>query len=80
MSDTIAAPESVLAHATSDIPRARPDQTAEQVRAHLIGVRHQWVCVVAIMDGDVLAGTVAIEDLLAADAEQPMASLMRAPG
>ena len=79
MSDTIAAPESVLAHATSDIPRARPDQTVEQVRAHLLGQRYQWVCVVAIMDGDVLAGTVAIEDLMAADAQQPMASLMRAP-
>ncbi len=77
MSDTIAAPESVLARATSDIPRAHPDETAEQVRARLTDQRHSWVCVVAIMDGDVLAGTVAIEDLLPAPAPQTMASLMR---
>ena len=69
MSDTIAAPESVLAHATSDIPRARREQTVEQVRAHLLGQRYQWVCVVAIMDGDVLVGIVVIEDLMVVDAQ-----------
>ena len=77
MSDTIAAPESVLARATSDIPRAQRDETAEQVRARLVDHRHTWVCVVAVMDGDVLAGTVAIEDLLPAPAPRTMASLMR---
>ena len=74
---TTAAPESVLARATSDIPRAQRDETAEPVRARLVEHRHTWVCVVAVMHGDVLAGTVAIEDLLPAPAPRTMASLMR---
>ncbi len=76
MSDTIAAPESVLARATSDVPRADMHETAEDVRTRLTAEPHEWVCAVAVMDGAILAGTVAIEDLLPAGGLQTMADLM----
>ncbi len=77
MSDTIAAPESVLARATPDIPHAGSQETADQVRRRLSATQFAWVCVVAIMRGDAIEGTVAIEDLLPAPAEATMGSLMR---
>ena len=76
MSDTIAAPESVLARATSDVPRADMHETAKDVRTRLTAEPHEWVCAVAVMDGAILAGTVAIEDLLPAGGLQTMADLM----
>ena len=79
MSHTIAAPQSVLARATSDIPRAGRAETAERVRSRLTAHHHDWVGVVAIMAGEVIEGTVAIEDLLAAAANTRMESLMSPP-
>jgi magnesium transporter len=66
-------------HATRNVPVARPEQPAGDVRAALTG--HAYECaddVAVLADGEILAGIVPIERLLAAPADAPIGSVMDA--
>jgi magnesium transporter len=79
MSDTIAAPESVLARATRDVPVVAPDDTADDVRALLRRRRFASVTAIPVCTSGALVGVVAVADVLPADGEQRVADLMRVP-
>lgn len=63
-------------HATRRVPVAGGDQTAAEVRGGLVGADFEYVEVVAVLDGEVLVGLVALERLLAADAGSRVRELM----
>jgi magnesium transporter len=67
-----------IALPTSRVPRCRPADPAGAVRAGLVGARFDCADDVAVLEGDRLVGLVPIEQLLAADAEVPVARLMDA--
>jgi len=64
---------------TREVPVARPDTTAGEVRALLAGTRYEVVSHIAVCDGaGVLRGIARIEDVLAAADETAMPSVMDA--
>ncbi|HQR80757.1 MAG TPA: magnesium transporter [Actinomycetota bacterium] len=76
MSDTLAAPESVLARATTDVPVAGPADTAGRVRTMLTDRRYGTVTVIPVCAPSGLVGMVTLEDLLPAAPDRPIAELM----
>ena len=62
-------------YAVSDVPTAGVDDRAADVRARLVG--RSFVCAteVAVLEGERLVGLAAVEALLAADDETPVAQL-----
>lgn len=79
MSDTLAAPESVLARATADVPVAGPADTVGRIRQMLTEQRYASVTVVPVCSGPRLVGMVALEDLLPAAPDLPVSELMSPP-
>lgn len=76
--DTETPLETAAAHLTTDIPRARRDDQAGQVRRQMLGRRYTSVTDVAVCEGDELVGLVTIESLVAAEDNQRMADIMDA--
>lgn len=66
----------VAQHLTADVPRVSPHDRADLVVSRLLGHHFATVHVLAVLDGDHLAGLVSIESLLAAPAEAVMSELM----
>ena len=67
------------AHATVDVPRAAPGETADAVRSRVVGASFDHYDV-AVLDGGALVGVVPLPRLLAADPAQAIGDLMdRAP-
>jgi magnesium transporter len=77
MSATIAAPETVLARATRDVPLAAPGDTVDEVRARLTAHSFDSAAVIAVCRGDGLVGVVPIERVLPAPGGQQLADLMQ---
>ena len=63
----------------ADVPRARPDAPAGDVRAGLAGRSFASAVDLAVCDGERLVGLVSIEQLLAAAAHGPVGELAEAP-
>ena len=59
-----------------EVPVARPEQTAGDIRRALIGHRFGAIADVAVLDGDRLLGLVPLTDLLAAAEDATAGSLM----
>lgn len=70
--------ESAAAHATREVPLARPDQTAGAIRGELLGGRFAFAGDVAVLDDGRFVGLLPIERLVAADPDEPIAELMDA--
>ncbi|HSI80993.1 MAG TPA: magnesium transporter [Solirubrobacterales bacterium] len=70
-----AAAEVAAAHATIRIPTAAPGDRAGDVRTALAGCRFESAAAVAVLEGDVLIGLVALEGLLAAPAQSAVGDL-----
>lgn len=68
--------ESAAEHATSRVPRARPDDSASAVREMLVGSPFDSVAEIAVCEGDRLVGLVNVEDLLVAASDAPVRTLM----
>jgi magnesium transporter len=67
---------SAAEHLTSNVPRLAPETLAAEARESLIGTRFDSVAELAVCHGDRFVGLVAIEDLLAAEANTPVSSIM----
>jgi magnesium transporter len=63
-------------HATGRVPKARPEQTAGEARAAMLGVRYDCVEDVAVLEGRRLVGLVPLEALVAAADDTRLAELM----
>jgi magnesium transporter len=69
--------ETAAEHYTSNVPRARPNELAVDVRSGLIGRKFAAVAEIVVCDEtDRLLGLVNVEDLLAAGDEVPLCELM----
>ena len=76
MSIVEAHPESVLARSRRGGPSLSAEQTIGEVRAALIGHRFADLDTLAVCAGDRLLGLITIEEVLAADADVTVASVM----
>ena len=65
-----------LDHATRAVPTAHPEQSVAEVRSGLAGRSFESAVDVAVLDGDLLAGVVPIERVLAAQPETRVGELM----
>lgn len=65
-------------HATARVPVARPDRTAGEVRAGMLGATYDCADDVAVLEGSRLAGLVPLEVLLAAPHDARVADVMDA--
>jgi magnesium transporter len=65
-------------HLTANVPRAALNASAGDVRRSLIGQRFDSAAEVVVLDQDRLAGLINIEDLLAAEPDVSVKSLMDA--
>lgn len=63
-------------HPSHAVPVAKPDDMAEDVRAHLVGRDLAAAHDVVVLDGDEVRGIVELRKLLAAPADAPIGSLM----
>lgn len=63
-------------HATRRVPVAREDETAAEVRDGLVGAEFEHVEDVAVLDGEAFVGLVALDQLLAANADALVRDLM----
>ncbi len=70
--------ETAAAHATTAVPVARPDDTAEAVLQSMRGKQFDCAAVIAVCHPERLAGVVTIEKLLAAEPSTPMRRIMDA--
>ncbi len=77
MSNTIAAPETVLARATRDVPLAEPGDTVDEVRARLTAHSFDSAAIIAVCRGAELVGVVPIERVLPAPGGQHLADLVQ---
>jgi magnesium transporter len=68
----------VAGHASAKVPVARPDDTVDEVLTHLRGRVFDSAAVVAVCDGERLAGLVTIERLLAGPPRARIADVMDA--
>lgn len=66
----------VAQHLTTDVPRVSPRDRPDEVVARLLGQHFATVGVLAVLEGDRLAGLVSIESLLAAPTRAVMSELM----
>src|SRR5688572_5541460 len=62
--------------AVREIPRARPDSSAGEARAALVGHSFAAATEIAVCDGPRFIGLVALERLLQAPAETPLRKLV----
>ena len=69
-------PGSAREHATTSVPRARPEQTAGEIRTQLAGRSFDHAGDVAVLERDTLVGLLSLERLLAAAPEVRVADLM----
>ena len=70
--------ETALEKATRSVPIAAPGDTAGEVRAAIAGRTFECAEDVAVLEGEFLQGVLPIEHLLAAEAAQPLESIMDA--
>lgn len=77
-SEDLAAFETAETLATWEVPVARPDQRAGELRRALAGQRYESASLVLVCEDRRFLGLVRIEDLLAAPDEAPLAALMDA--
>jgi magnesium transporter len=68
--------ERASSHASTNVPVARPDETAGALRERLVGRSYDSVADIAVCVDRRLVGSVAIEALLAADTGVPVCELM----
>lgn len=76
--DAPAIPETVGQYVTRSVPRATPDAPADAIRRALAGRTFECATDVAVCEGDVLVGVIAIERILAAPATATARELMDA--
>jgi magnesium transporter len=69
------ADDSVVGLIARDVPRAHPSQSAGAALRAILGRSFESATDVAVVDGDVLRGVVALEALLEADSERPIGEL-----
>jgi magnesium transporter len=70
--------ESAVAHVCVQVPRGSPGDRAEDLRRALVGRSFESASHIIVCEGDKFLGILRIEDLLAAAADAPVASLMDA--
>lgn len=68
--------EVALEHATLSVPIARPQDTIGALRQSLIGRRYDTVSHVAVCEGERFVGLLRVEELIEANAQQSVASVM----
>ena len=70
--------ETAARHATRQVPVVRPDDTATQARAALVGHSFDAASHLVVLDGERFCGVLRLEDLLAAADTVPVGALMDA--
>lgn len=70
--------ETAARHATRQVPVVRPDDTAAQARAALVGHSFDAASHLVVLDGERFCGVLRLEDLLAAADTVPVGTLMDA--
>ena len=76
MSNSDASLGIALDHATRDVPVARPEQAVAEVTGTLPGTAFVSASDVAVLDGEILVGVIALERLLAAGPDERIADVM----
>lgn len=78
MEDPAVLLKTAAAQATIDVPTAAPGDTVQQVISRIRGRTFRSVAIVAVCDGPRLAGVITVENLLAADPQSLVETVMDA--